>query len=46
MIQDEGVRVEVGDNGEQGTCHRFVRGQRHPLSAASAETVTLVVFVS
>ncbi len=46
MIQDESVRVKVGDNGTRGTRQRFVRGQRHPLSTAFAKTVILVVFSS
>ncbi len=45
MIQDEGVCVEVGDEGTRGTCQRFMRGHCYPLRTASAETVILVVRV-
>ena len=46
MIQDESVRVEVGDNGDQGDAPKICAGHCHLLSTASAETVILVVFVS
>jgi hypothetical protein len=46
MIQDEGVCVEVGDEGDQGDAPRFMRGHPRPLLTASAKTVMLMVRAS
>ncbi len=43
MIQDEGVCVEVGDDGTRGRRQRFMRGHCHPLRTVSTETAILVV---
>ncbi len=46
MIQDEGVCVGIGDEGDQGMRQRFMQGHCHPLRTPSAKTVILVVRAS
>ncbi len=46
MIQDEGVRVEVDDEGDQGGAPKVHVGHCHPWRTASAKTMILVVLAS